>query len=74
MQQQIKQSIIQLRISDGLGAWQGSLHKVVLSYLVHHGYSQTAQLFATSTGQSVGEDPVSIINRQSKMVLPFVDT
>lgn len=45
-----------------------SVCRVVLSYLVHHGYSKTAQVFAASTGQGLEEDTVSIRSRQSMCV------
>ena len=60
-------------MSDGPGAWQTGLHKLVLSYLVHHGYSHTAHVFATSTGQSLEEDAASIRNRQSESMAVRTD-
>jgi len=66
MQQQIRHSIEQFPVSDGQGAWQANLHKLVLSYLVHHGYSRTAQVFSNSCGQLLEEDAASIRNRQSE--------
>ena len=39
---------------------------MVLDYLVHYGYCNTAQLFATATGQQIEEEVASIRNRQSK--------
>ena len=41
---------------------------MVLDYLVHYGYCNTAQVFATATGQHVEEEVASIRNRQSKMM------
>lgn len=41
---------------------------MVLDYLVHYGYCNTAQVFATATGQQVEEEVVSIRNRQSEMM------
>lgn len=38
---------------------------MVSSYLVHNGYSLTAEAFAGTTGQSFSEDLTSIKNRQS---------
>ncbi|KAJ8041219.1 Ran-binding protein 9 [Holothuria leucospilota] len=51
--------------------WQSDLHKIVTSYLVHHGYCATAESFAKSTNQKFDEDIVSIKNRQriQKLVL-----
>lgn len=39
---------------------------MVQSYLVHHGYSATAETFAKTTGQGLDEDLSSIKNRQSE--------
>ncbi|CAI8038699.1 Ran-binding protein 9 [Geodia barretti] len=64
VQQQIRQSIEATPVSDGIGSWQTRLNKLVLSYLVHHGYCRTAQVFASSTGQRLEEDMTSIRNRQ----------
>ncbi|XP_028172721.1 ran-binding protein 9-like isoform X1 [Ostrinia furnacalis] len=51
--------------------WQQVLHRMVSSYLVHHGYCGTAQAFARATAQPIVEDIASIKNRQrvSKLVL-----
>ncbi|OXU24220.1 hypothetical protein TSAR_006296, partial [Trichomalopsis sarcophagae] len=46
------------------GKWQDILHKMVSTYLVHHGYCATAESFAHSTGQIFQEDLHSIKNRQ----------
>ncbi|KAK2708393.1 ran-binding protein 9-like [Artemia franciscana] len=43
---------------------QSMLQKMIQSYLVHHGFSATAETFARSTGQEFTEDLVSIRNRQ----------
>ncbi|RLU20923.1 hypothetical protein DMN91_007537 [Ooceraea biroi] len=55
----------------GQGQWQAILHKMVSTYLVHHGYCATAEAFANSTGQVFEEDYNSIKNRQRilKLVL-----
>ncbi|XP_043276773.1 ran-binding protein 9 [Venturia canescens] len=55
----------------GQGQWQAVLHKMVSTYLVHHGYCATAEAFASSTGQTFDEDLNSIKNRQRilKLVL-----
>nr|XP_003701786.1 PREDICTED: ran-binding protein 9 [Megachile rotundata] len=55
----------------GQGQWQAVLHKMVSTYLVHHGYCATAEAFANSTGQGFEEDLNSIKNRQKilKLVL-----
>jgi len=44
---------------------QSMLRKMVSSYLVHHGYSQTAEAFARSTGEEISEELASMRNRQS---------
>ena len=45
---------------------------MVLDYLVHYGYCDTAQVFATATGQQVEEEVASIRNRQSKAIIVTV--
>lgn len=42
---------------------------MVLDYLVHYGYCNTAQLFASATGQQVEEEMASIRNRQREELL-----
>lgn len=42
---------------------------MVSTYLVHHGYCNTAEAFAHITEQPFNEDIVSIKNRQSKFLL-----
>ena len=53
------------------GEEQAVLHHLVLSYLVHHGYSQTAEGFARCVGQEISEELASMRNRQhiQKLVL-----
>ena len=53
------------------GEEQAVLHHMVLSYLVHHGYSQTAEGFARCVGQEISEELASMRNRQhiQKLVL-----
>ncbi|XP_070167740.1 ran-binding protein 9 isoform X1 [Polyergus mexicanus] len=55
----------------GQGQWQAILHRMVCTYLVHHGYLDSAEAFASSTGQVFEEDYNSIKNRQRiiKLVL-----
>lgn len=55
----------------GQGQWQAVLHKMVSTYLVHHGYYATAEAFAGSTGQVIEEGYNFIKNRQRilKLVL-----
>merc|ERR1719322_1535840 len=53
------------------GDWQLLLHKMVSSYLIHQGFSSTAEAFARTAGQDIDEDITSIQNRQAiqKLVL-----
>ena len=53
------------------GEEQAVLHHLVLTYLVHHGYSQTAEGFARCVGQEISEELASMRNRQhiQKLVL-----
>jgi len=46
------------------GEEQAVLHNMVATYLVHHGYSQTAESFARSAGQEISEELASMRNRQ----------
>ncbi|MCL4124384.1 UNVERIFIED_CONTAM: hypothetical protein GTU68_067453, partial [Idotea baltica] len=58
-------------VTDTYGQWQTMLHKMVSTYLVHHGYCTTAEAFARSTSQDLEEELTSIRNRQKiqKLVL-----
>ncbi|VEN44987.1 unnamed protein product [Callosobruchus maculatus] len=53
------------------GEWQAILNKMVSTYLIHHGYCNTAEAFAHITEQPFNEDMTSIKNRQKilKLVL-----
>ncbi|XP_071054407.1 ran-binding protein 9 isoform X2 [Onthophagus taurus] len=64
-------SIQDFPVPEGQGEWQALLNKMVSTYLVHHGYSNTAEAFAHITGQTFSEDIGSIKNRQRilKLVL-----
>uniref|UniRef100_A0A336LYB1 CSON004347 protein n=1 Tax=Culicoides sonorensis TaxID=179676 RepID=A0A336LYB1_CULSO len=66
-----KASIYNFPVPDDQGDWTSILHKMVSSYLVHHGFSSTAEAFAKSTGQTFNEDLASIKTRQKilKLVL-----
>uniref|UniRef100_A0A2M3Z038 Putative ran-binding protein n=1 Tax=Anopheles braziliensis TaxID=58242 RepID=A0A2M3Z038_9DIPT len=66
-----KATIYNFPLPDDQGDWTVILHKMVSSYLVHHGYSATAEAFARTTGQPMQEDMTSIKNRQKiiKLVL-----
>ena len=56
-------------IIKSYGEHQLILHKLVSSYLVHHGYCATAGAFASSTGQEFKEEIASIKNRQKILKL-----
>ncbi|XP_047000960.1 ran-binding protein 9 [Schistocerca americana] len=64
-------TIHEFPVPDNRGEWQATLHKMVSTYLVHHGYCATAESFANGTGQVFEEDLTSIKNRQRilKLVL-----
>ncbi|KAM3959367.1 ran-binding protein M [Aphomia sociella] len=64
-------AIDEFPLPDEQGEWQQVLHRMVSTYLVHHGYCSTAQAFSRATGQPIDEDIASIKNRQkvSKLVL-----
>lgn len=64
-------AIDEFPLPDDQGQWQQVLHRMVSTYLVHHGYCSTAQAFSRATGQPIDEDIASIKNRQrvSKLVV-----
>ncbi|KAE8749592.1 hypothetical protein FOCC_FOCC003580 [Frankliniella occidentalis] len=64
-------SILNYPVPENPGDWQAVLHKMVSTYLVHHGYCATAETFAQSTAQTFEEEITSIKNRQKilKLVL-----
>ncbi|CAF4788737.1 unnamed protein product [Pieris macdunnoughi] len=64
-------AIDEFPLPDEQGQWQQVLHRMVSSYLVHHGYCGSAQSFSRATGQHIHEDIASIKNRQriSSLVL-----
>ncbi|KAL1110421.1 hypothetical protein AAG570_007952 [Ranatra chinensis] len=51
-------------IPESYGDHQAILHRLVSSYLVHHGYCATAEAFSEGTGQEFEEEISSIKNRQ----------
>ncbi|GAB6021669.1 Ran-binding protein 9 [Chamberlinius hualienensis] len=57
-------TIERFAVNDRQGEWQTTLHKIVSSYLVHHGFCGTAEAFLRSTGQTFSEEITSIKNRQ----------
>ncbi|CAK1553124.1 unnamed protein product [Leptosia nina] len=64
-------AIDEFPLPDEQGQWQQVLHRMVSTYLVHHGYCSTAQAFSRATGEHIHEDITSIKNRQriSKLVM-----
>ncbi|KAK9505116.1 hypothetical protein O3M35_009244 [Rhynocoris fuscipes] len=66
-----KASIENFPFPESYKEHQQTLHSLVLSYLIHHGYSATAEAFASGTGLEFTEDISSIKNRQRilKLVL-----
>ncbi|XP_037085416.1 ran-binding protein 9-like [Pollicipes pollicipes] len=60
----VRATIQSLPVPDALSCWQDTLHRMVQTYLVHHGYCSTAEAFANSTGISFDEDLASIKSRQ----------
>jgi hypothetical protein len=66
-----KAAIYSFPLPDDQDDWTVIMHKMVSSYLVHHGYSSTAEIFAKMTGQTFNESISSIKNRQKihKLVL-----
>ncbi|XP_022094479.1 ran-binding protein 9-like isoform X1 [Acanthaster planci] len=57
-------TISRFPVPDDKGEWQTTLHRMVSTYLVHHGYCSTAECFARCTGQTIAEELTSIKNRQ----------
>ncbi|KAK4883881.1 hypothetical protein RN001_000152 [Aquatica leii] len=68
-------SIYDFPVPEGQGEWQAVLNNVIYrmvsTYLIHHGYCNTAEAFAHITNQPFNEDIGSIKNRQRilKLVL-----
>ena len=73
MQQQTRQSMENSPLGMSQGAWQSCLHQLVLGYLVHHGYYNTALTFASNTSQAISEEISSIKSRQSESPCDFSD-
>lgn len=60
-------AIERLEVPDDTGQFQTTLHKLVSTYLIHHGYAATAEAFGQSVNLGWGEhseDLTSIRNRQ----------
>lgn len=64
-------SINDFTVPESQGEWQAILNKMVFTYLIHNGFSSTAQAFAQITDQPFNEDISSIKSRQRilKLVL-----
>ncbi|KAJ8302493.1 LOW QUALITY PROTEIN: hypothetical protein KUTeg_018889 [Tegillarca granosa] len=43
-------------VNDKKGEWQTTLQRIVLTYMVHHGYCASSEAFAKSTGQTFQEE------------------
>lgn len=65
----VRTTIQELPVPEALSCWQETLHRMVQTYLVHHGYCATAEAFATSTGIGIEEDLTSIRSRQKIQML-----
>ncbi|CAH0549996.1 unnamed protein product [Brassicogethes aeneus] len=63
--------ILDFPVPESQGEWQAILNRMVSTYLIHHGYCNTAEAFAQITDQPFQEDVLSIKNRQKilKLVL-----
>ncbi|CAH1164433.1 unnamed protein product [Phaedon cochleariae] len=66
-----RMEIYDFPVPESQGEWQAILNNMVSTYLVHHGYCNTAEAFAHITEQPFNEDIASIKNRQKilKLVL-----
>ncbi|XP_072013894.1 ran-binding protein 9-like [Amphiura filiformis] len=71
MRMKTQATIARFPVPENRGEWQSTLHRLVSTYLVHHGYCATAECFARHTGQTIAEELASIKNRQriQKLVL-----
>ncbi|KAK7071308.1 Ran-binding protein 10 [Halocaridina rubra] len=71
LQFRVRSTIRDFPVPDTYGQWQTTIHRMVSTYLVHHGYCATAEAFARSTSQDFDEEITSIKNRQKiqKLVL-----
>ncbi|KAK9504990.1 hypothetical protein O3M35_009148 [Rhynocoris fuscipes] len=59
LENKVKQSIMNVQLWDNF-----KTYKIIISYLMYHGYIETALIFAKSTGLNIDEDIKSIRNRQ----------
>lgn len=68
VQREVRSSVLtsvhSLAPPASVGCWQQTLHRMVQTYLVHHGYCATAEAFANGTGVEFDEDLSSIRHRQ----------
>ncbi|XP_055325349.1 ran-binding proteins 9/10 homolog isoform X1 [Sitodiplosis mosellana] len=69
LRESTKASILKFPLADDQGDWTIILNKMVSSYLVHHGYSSTAESFAKATEQNLNEEMTSIKTRQKILKL-----
>ncbi|CAG9799185.1 unnamed protein product [Chironomus riparius] len=64
-----KAAIYTFPLPEDQSDWTVIMQKMVLSYLVHHGYSSTAEKFSDVTGQNFAEDINNIKTRQKILKL-----
>ncbi|BFZ19894.1 hypothetical protein BsWGS_22933 [Bradybaena similaris] len=66
-----KLTVERFPVPDRKGEFQTALHKIVCTYLVHHGYCAAAEAFSRAADQPIVESIESIRNRQKiqKLVL-----
>jgi len=64
LQRRTQKQVVKLPWPKKYGDQQTVLQRMVSSYLVHHGYSLTAEVFSTCTGESITEELSSMKNRQ----------
>lgn len=69
LREQTKASIYNFPLPDNQSDWPAILNKMVSTYLVHHGYSSTAESFARATEQNLNEEISSIKSRQKILKL-----
>lgn len=69
MRAETKTAIYNYPLPSNQGDSTALLHKMVSSYLVHSGYSLTAESFSKTTGQNFTEELSSIKNRQKILKL-----
>lgn len=64
MKKKFKRTVENFSINENKELWHILLQSIIQSYLVHHGYCNTAQIFAKSTQQKIEEDLSSVKKRK----------